>query len=120
MGEHSTITLIINFALTFKHNHRLYPPSRRGDGNSYSDTFAVISGRAHVDIAHANSIDGPTTIHRMPDWSLIHVDDVVRMPTSIGHARADVVKKLESLNLNFVRVSLCLVSDDTVGKVVLG
>ncbi len=70
MGEHSTIALIINFALTFRHNHRLYPHSQRDDGNSYSDTFSVISVRAHVDIAHANSIDGPTTIHRMPDWSL--------------------------------------------------
>ena len=79
MGEHITIMLIINFALTFKHNHCLYPPSQCGDGDSYSDVFAVISGRVHADIAHANSIDGPTTIHRMPDWSLIHVDDVVRM-----------------------------------------
>jgi hypothetical protein len=64
MGEHSTIALIINFSLTFKHNHRLYPPSRCGDGNSYSNAFAVISGRAHVDSVHANSIDGPTIIHR--------------------------------------------------------
>ena len=123
MGEHITTILassIVTFDLTFKHDHRLYPPSRCGDGDSCSDAFAVISGHVHADIAHANSIDGPTTIHRMPDWSLIHVDDVVRMTTSIGHARPDVVKKLESLAFNFARVSLCLVSEDTVGKVVLG
>ena len=56
----------------------------------------------------------------MPDWSLIHVDDVVRMTTSISHAREDVFKKLESLDFNFARVLLRLVSDDMVGKVVLG
>ena len=120
MGEHSTIASIINFVLTFKDDHRLYPPSRCGDGNSYGDALAVIIGRAHVDTTHANAINGPTTIHRMPDWCLIHVDDVVRMTALIGQGRVDVVKKGMSLDLNFARVLLCHVSDDTVGKVVLG
>ena len=52
----------------------------------------------------------------MVDPSLIHVEDEVGMTGTVRKSRANVLKKIESLSLNFARVALRLVCGNTMCK----
>ncbi len=61
-------------------------------------------------------IDGHFEVHRVIDWGLVHVYDIVHVSVSFCENRPYHIKDLECLGLNFTWMALCLVGGHAMRK----